>query len=140
MYLHRAHSTGNPDVLASDVVVSCVHGKYPPRTETTDPPAHLLTCSPARFRLHTVLHRRLKLLAQAGELKGGIWAGMQTVVKEEGFKGLWRGNTVNVLRMIPNKGVLHATNDLYKDMTLHLALTGTAAAAAASTVLFVVLL
>ena len=31
-----------------------------------------------------------------------------------GVRGLWRGNTVNVLRMIPNKGVLHATNDLYK--------------------------
>jgi len=38
--------------------------------------------------------------------------------------GLWRGNTVNVLRMIPNKGVLHATNDLYKDIARNLALTG----------------
>ena len=40
---------------------------------------------------------------------------MQRVIEEEGMQGLWRGNTVNVLRMIPNKGVLHMTNDMYKD-------------------------
>ena len=39
-----------------------------------------------------------------------------------GLRGLWRGNTVNMLRMIPNKGVLHATNDLYKDFARNLAL------------------
>ena len=38
------------------------------------------------------------------------------------MRGLWRGNTVNMLRMIPNKGVLHATNDLYKDLTRNLAI------------------
>jgi hypothetical protein len=59
---------------------------------------------------------RIKLLAQAGELKSGVWQGMVEVVEREGMAGLWRGNTVNVLRMVPNKGVLHATNDLYKEV------------------------
>mmetsp|Transcript_32134 Transcript_32134/g.76197 ORF Transcript_32134/g.76197 Transcript_32134/m.76197 type:complete len:378 (-) Transcript_32134:190-1323(-) len=59
---------------------------------------------------------RIKLLAQAGELNGGIIAGFKEVIAREGMGGLWRGNTVNVLRMVPNKGVLHATNDLYKEM------------------------
>jgi hypothetical protein len=72
---------------------------------------------------------RLKLLAQAGELKGGIVDGMQRVIREEGMQGLWRGNTVNMLRMIPNKGVLHATNDLYKDLARNVALAVPAFAA-----------
>ena len=72
---------------------------------------------------------RLKLLAQAGELKGGIIDGMQRVIREEGVRGLWRGNTVNMLRMIPNKGVLHATNDIYKDLTRNVALAVPAFAA-----------
>ena len=55
--------------------------------------------------------------------------GFQTVIREEGVRGLWRGNTVNVLRMIPNKGVLHATNDLYKDFARNLAVAVPAVAA-----------
>ena len=39
-------------------------------------------------------------------------ATVRTVIAAEGLLGLWRGNTVNVLRMIPNKGVLHMTNDM----------------------------
>jgi len=59
---------------------------------------------------------RVKLLSQAGETKLGVFATMGKVIEEEGIQGLWRGNTVNVLRMVPNKGVLHMTNDMYKDL------------------------
>ena len=55
---------------------------------------------------------RVKLLSQAGETKLGVIGTMKRVIEEEGIQGLWRGNTVNVLRMIPNKGVLHMTNDM----------------------------
>lgn len=35
------------------------------------------------------------------------------IVREEGFTALWRGNTANVVRVIPNKGILFMCNDLY---------------------------
>uniref|UniRef100_A0A7S0I1S3 ADP,ATP carrier protein n=1 Tax=Hanusia phi TaxID=3032 RepID=A0A7S0I1S3_9CRYP len=73
---------------------------------------------------------RVKLLAQAGECRNGIVSAFQCVIEKEGFRGLWRGNTVNVLRMVPNKGVLHATNDLYKEVAASIAANVPAVAAA----------
>jgi solute carrier family 25 phosphate transporter 23/24/25/41 len=35
------------------------------------------------------------------------------IVKEEGALALWRGNAANVVRVIPNKGILFMCNDLY---------------------------
>lgn len=66
---------------------------------------------------------------QSGETKLGVISTMQRVIDEEGVQGLWRGNTVNVLRMIPNKGVLHMTNDMYKDAIKHAIATIPACAA-----------
>src|SRR5690606_6207118 len=34
----------------------------------------------------------------------------------EGMLGLWRGNIINVMRIIPARGVLFASNDLYKEL------------------------
>ena len=56
---------------------------------------------------------RIKLLNQVGQ-SAGIAATCNKVIRNEGFAALWRGNTVNVIRMIPNKGVLLACSDVYK--------------------------
>ena len=57
---------------------------------------------------------RVKLLAQAGE-KGSFWQLLVDVVRAEGWSGLWRGNPANIVRVIPNKGVLLMCSDMYKD-------------------------
>ena len=56
---------------------------------------------------------RIKLLNQVGH--EGALETLRRVTFHEGFWALWRGNSVNVLRMIPNKGVLLACSDLYKE-------------------------
>ena len=59
---------------------------------------------------------RVKLLLQTGESQSGIMMTLRRVVHHEGFIGLWRGNTLNVVRMVPSKCVLLACSDLYKDL------------------------
>ena len=39
---------------------------------------------------------------------------VRQVVKVEGFWGLWRGNLANVIRVVPNKGILLMCSDMYK--------------------------
>jgi solute carrier family 25 phosphate transporter 23/24/25/41 len=56
---------------------------------------------------------RVKLMSQAGQTKH-VWTLMTDVVQAEGWRGLWRGNTANVIRVIPNKGVLLMCSDMYK--------------------------
>ena len=57
---------------------------------------------------------RVKLLMQTGESQG-VTVTLRKVVHHEGFGALWRGNTVNVMRMVPSKCVLLSCSDLYKD-------------------------
>eukprot|EP00908_Phaeocystis_cordata_P024969 Transcript_7428.p1 GENE.Transcript_7428~~Transcript_7428.p1 ORF type:complete len:313 (-),score=98.81 Transcript_7428:185-1123(-) len=57
---------------------------------------------------------RIKLLNQAGQ-SAGLFATLHKVMHNEGWRALWRGNTVNVIRMIPNKGILLGCSDVYKD-------------------------
>ena len=45
------------------------------------------------------------------------------MVKVEGFWGLWRGNLANIIRVVPNKGVLLMCSDMYK-ATIAAALPG----------------
>ena len=56
---------------------------------------------------------RAKIMSQAGEA-GDFLKLMTQVVRAEGWAGLWRGNTANVIRVIPNKGVLMMCSDAYK--------------------------
>lgn len=58
---------------------------------------------------------RVKLLLQTGQSTSSITMTLSKVVHHEGFWGLWRGNTVNVVRMVPSKCVLLSCSDLYKD-------------------------
>lgn len=57
---------------------------------------------------------RVKLLAQAGE-PGNFMQLLVEVVRAEGLQGLWRGNPANIVRVIPNKGVLLMCSDMYKE-------------------------
>lgn len=56
---------------------------------------------------------RVKIMSQAGETSNFVKL-MADVVRVEGWQGLWRGNTANVVRVIPNKGVLMMCSDMYK--------------------------
>ena len=52
-------------------------------------------------------------MSQAGD-NGNFLKLLADVVRAEGWTGLWRGNTANVIRVIPNKGVLMMCSDMYK--------------------------
>jgi len=69
---------------------------------------------------------RMKMLAQTGE--HGLSLSLtksqsqsismtqmyQSVLRHEGFRGLWAGNGANLLRIFPAKGVVFASNDYYR--------------------------
>ena len=73
---------------------------------------------------------RVKLLAQAG-VPGNFVHLLKEVVRAEGFGGLWRGNPANIVRVIPNKGVLLMCSDMYKD-TVRALLPGCGSSAVSS--------
>jgi hypothetical protein len=59
---------------------------------------------------------RIKMLSQTGEhgLKNHSIIGLyRSILKQEGVMGLWAGNGANLLRVVPAKAVVFATNDLY---------------------------
>ena len=58
---------------------------------------------------------RIRVLAQTGNSRG-IIATAVSILETEGWKGFWRGNGTNCLRIFPAKGILFATNDFYKDL------------------------
>jgi hypothetical protein len=58
---------------------------------------------------------RIKLLMQTGQSTGLIIT-LRRILHHEGYLALWRGNTVNVIRMVPNKCVLLSCSDIYKDV------------------------
>lgn len=74
-------------------------------------------CSGAIAKSVTAPLERAKLLSQAG-VSGNFLSLMQDVIKTEGWRGLWRGNSANVIRVIPNKGVLLMCSDMYKSSVL----------------------
>ena len=53
------------------------------------------------------------------------------VVKVEGWQGLWRGNMANVIRVVPNKGILLMCSDMFK-ATVAAALPGCGGATVSS--------
>jgi hypothetical protein len=57
---------------------------------------------------------RARLLAQTGAIEGTFITTIRTILKNEGTRGLWRGNGANCLRVFPSKGILFATNDMFK--------------------------
>lgn len=70
-------------------------------------------CSGAIAKSITAPLERAKLLSQAGATSNFLKV-MRDVVAAEGWQGLWRGNSANVIRVIPNKGILLMCSDMYK--------------------------
>lgn len=59
--------------------------------------------------------RQTQFIQESGHLKyGSMLQTVQTVLKEEGIRGLWRGNVTNVLRVIPYSACQFTSYDLFK--------------------------
>mmetsp|Transcript_310 Transcript_310/g.1248 ORF Transcript_310/g.1248 Transcript_310/m.1248 type:complete len:286 (-) Transcript_310:101-958(-) len=56
---------------------------------------------------------RLKLLMQTGEARG-VLHGVRSVLAKEGVLSFWKGNFANVVRSVPNKGILLSSYDTFK--------------------------
>ena len=65
---------------------------------------------------------RVKVLLQVQEVSlvppkdryKGVWDCLVRIPREQGFLAYWRGNGVNVARMIPNSAIKFTTFDAYK--------------------------
>lgn len=59
--------------------------------------------------------RQTQFIQEGGQMKyGTMLQTAQTVLKEEGVKGLWRGNVTNVIRVIPYSACQFTSYDLFK--------------------------
>jgi hypothetical protein len=62
---------------------------------------------------------RAKILLQvqgsAGKQYRGVGGTLRTIVAEEGFLGLFKGNGANVVRIVPNYALKFTFNDLFRD-------------------------
>lgn len=66
---------------------------------------------------------RLKILYQIQGIKnpnkyGTIYNSLKTIVKEEGFRALYKGNTVNCLRITPIYSLKFTFNEFYKSILI----------------------
>ena len=61
---------------------------------------------------------RIRVLAQTGNSRG-ISSTAISILESEGWRGFWRGNGTNCMRIFPANGILFATNDFYKDLLRH---------------------
>ena len=59
---------------------------------------------------------RVKVLLQVKTHSGGAIATVRTIFKEQGVLAFWRGNGVNVMRIIPNAAIKFSCNDFYKQL------------------------
>jgi len=61
---------------------------------------------------------RIKLLRQVGAATGGLSLSgtLVKIVRDEGVRGLWRGNIANVCRAFPQKGMLLMSADLFCEL------------------------
>ena len=69
---------------------------------------------------------RSKIMLQAGTASGngaaagakppGVFKLMADIARAEGVRGLWAGNGANALRVLPSKGILFMSNDMYKEL------------------------
>eukprot|EP00038_Savillea_parva_P026792 m.56257 g.56257 ORF g.56257 m.56257 type:complete len:304 (+) comp7663_c0_seq3:264-1175(+) len=58
---------------------------------------------------------RVRILCQTGASKAGMVQTFRVVIQQDGVAGLWYGNTVNCIRVFPNKALLYMFQDSYKD-------------------------
>lgn len=58
---------------------------------------------------------RVRILCQAGTVVSPLQAARH-VLALDGVAGFWRGNLANLLRIVPNRGVLFMCSDFFKDL------------------------
>jgi solute carrier family 25 phosphate transporter 23/24/25/41 len=56
---------------------------------------------------------RMQMITDPGKYPG-VWSCLTTLLKEEGVKGLWRGNSINVMRIAPQGGISFFAKDYFK--------------------------
>jgi len=80
---------------------------------------------------------RLKMLQQTGggTMTNSVMQNFRGIIQASGVSGFWRGNFVNCLRIFPNRGILFATQEFFKENVFGTSRTaGTAAGGAAGLV------
>lgn len=48
---------------------------------------------------------KVKLMCGADGAGGGAWGMLHTILEKEGWKGLYKGNGANVIRVVPSKAI-----------------------------------
>ena len=69
----------------------------------------------ATAKTATAPFERVRILNQTGNSVGALQT-ITAVCRNEGWLALWRSNTVNIVRIFPNKWVLLSCSDLYKGL------------------------
>lgn len=59
---------------------------------------------------------RLRLQMIADQSRGSIMGVFRSIYQNEGTRGLWRGNVLNVIRIVPQSGIAFLTKDVFKSM------------------------
>jgi len=75
----------------------------------------------ATAKTATAPFERVRILNQTGNSVGALQT-ITAVCRNEGWLALWRSNTVNIVRIFPNKWVLLSCSDLYKGLLAPLGL------------------
>eukprot|EP00037_Helgoeca_nana_P030004 m.366388 g.366388 ORF g.366388 m.366388 type:complete len:327 (+) comp28094_c0_seq2:156-1136(+) len=73
---------------------------------------------------------RVRILCQTGASNEGMMGTFRTVIQSDGIPGLWFGNTVNCVRVFPNKALLYMFQDTYNDVLCNYTFLGTMPVAA----------
>lgn len=81
---------------------------------------------------------RIKMLSQTGEHSSAAGSSRTSIIglyrdiiRNEGIRGLWAGNGVNLIRVFPAKAVVFASNDAYRHLFSQLSLSSSSSSHAA---------
>jgi len=58
---------------------------------------------------------RMQMITDPGRYPG-VWTCLRTIFKEEGIQGLWRGNSINVMRIAPQGAIAFFAKDYFKEL------------------------
>lgn len=79
---------------------------------------------------------RVRIIRQASERRGGSFSLLKSIYREEGIRGLWKGNGVNLARVVPSYAVRFSVfghlsdNEMFKNPFIAGCISGLASALA----------